>query len=52
MIRYARFWLGRHLIHIGLRVMPQGPVRAELYNLLDQWGTRMLAAITKARERT
>ena len=44
-VRFIRFWLGRTLIHAGLHVMPQGRVKAELYNLIDQWATQVQAAL-------
>jgi hypothetical protein len=37
-MRYFRFWLGRLLVHAGLRVMPPGMVKAELYELFWDWG--------------
>ena len=33
-----RFWLGRHLVHLGLFIMPRGRARAELYDLFEAWG--------------
>ncbi len=47
-MRNARYWLGRHLVHLGLRVMPQGRARSELFRLFDEWGTRVYLAIKEA----
>lgn len=43
-MRRLRFQLGRALIHIGLRVLPAGRVRSELYQLIDEWATRVYQA--------
>ncbi len=36
-MRYWRFWLGRHLVHLGLLLMPRGRTRTELYDLFETW---------------
>lgn len=36
-VRLFRFWLGRHLMHIGLRAMPPGRVRQEITYALGEW---------------
>lgn len=46
-MRHFRFWIGRALIHAGLRVMPQGRVKAELYNLIDQWVTHVRTTVNR-----
>lgn len=40
-MRLWRFRIGRALIHAGLRIMPEGRVRSELYGLMDQWATKV-----------
>lgn len=44
-LRLVRFTIGRALIHAGLRAMPPGRVRDELYNVLAGWGHRVRAAL-------
>ena len=46
-MRMFRFAIGRALMHAGLRVMPPGRVRSELFQMLELWGTR---APTKTKE--
>jgi len=41
----ARFTIGRALIHAGLRVMPDGRVRAELTRLLEEWSAKVRATL-------
>lgn len=36
-LSYSRFWLGRHLIHLGLRILPPGRVRYEITEALYLW---------------
>lgn len=45
-----RYAIGRALIHLGLRVMPAGRVRSELYALIDVWASdvRRLLALQSA----
>lgn len=45
MQRKVRYTLGRWLVHFGLRIMPAGRVRSELYTLLDGWSTRVYGAL-------
>lgn len=45
-MRLLRFAIGRSLIHAGLKVMPRGKVRDELYNILASWGHRVHVAVT------
>ena len=35
---YFRYWLGRHIMHLGLNLMPRGRSKDELNLLLLQWG--------------
>lgn len=48
-VRYLRFAIGRQLIHAGLRVLPRGRVKDEIYNLLAAWGNEVRAAIGEAQ---
>lgn len=41
--RMERFYLGRWLIHLGLKTLPPGPCRAELSALLWTWGMKVSA---------
>lgn len=36
-----RLYVGRALLHAGLRVLPPGRVRCELSALIDQWSTKV-----------
>jgi hypothetical protein len=49
MERRVRYTLGRWLVHLGLRIMPAGRIRSELYTLLDEWGTRVYAELAIAQ---
>ena len=40
-IRLLRFQVGRFIIHSGMRVLPPGRVRSELYKLIDEWATKV-----------
>jgi hypothetical protein len=44
-VRMLRISLGRTIIHFGLRVLPGGRVRSELYQLIDEWATKVLKTI-------
>ena len=46
-MRWFRFWLSRHLIHLGLAVMPQGSAKDELTEVLWSWGRHVAATIAK-----
>ena len=49
-VRHARFTIGRWLVHFGVRVvMPPGRVRAELTDLLNEWGQSLMEEIAHAR---
>lgn len=48
-MRLFRFWLGRHLIHAGLHILPKGRARAELYYLLNNWGRHVVDTVQAAR---
>ncbi len=37
MMRHWRFWFGRHLVHLGLFIMPRGRCQAELWGLFETW---------------
>lgn len=50
-MRLLRFWLGRVLIHVGLRVMPPGRVRRELHGMLALWGARVRLEVEAGRRR-
>lgn len=40
-VSLVRYHVGRWLIHAGLRAMPPGRARSELFALLDQWATKV-----------
>jgi hypothetical protein len=40
-MRLFRYWLGRTLIHAGLRAFPPGRVRTEVTELLNEWGRQV-----------
>lgn len=40
-MNYFRFWLGRHLIHLGLAVWPDGKCKREVDGLLRRWGEKV-----------
>lgn len=46
-MRKFRFWLGRELIHLGLRVWPEGRVKREVTQLLDTWRLQVQATLAK-----
>lgn len=48
-VRMLRFLLGRALIHLGLRVLPSGRVKSELYQLIDEWATTVAAVSLRAK---
>ena len=48
-MRYFRFWLSRHLIHAGLRAMPEGPCKTELYAVIGDWGRHVMATLAARR---
>jgi hypothetical protein len=47
-IQHCRFALGRHCVHLGLRIMPPGRVRSELLQLMDTWCTKVNRTIKEA----
>lgn len=36
-MRYWQYWAGRHLVHLGLFIMPRGVLRTELFTLFEAW---------------
>lgn len=46
-LRLFRFWLGRHLIHAGLRAMPPGVARDQITGVLDTWGRHVRETIAR-----
>ena len=40
-MRHIRFTIGRAMIHAGLRILPQGRVRSELFTLVEIWATKV-----------
>lgn len=49
-MRMFRFAIGRALIHTGLRIMPPGRVRSELFQMLELWGSRVRTKTKEGRE--
>lgn len=46
---YCRAWLGRILIHVGLKVLPPGRGRQELTQLLWTWRMKVDATLAAHR---
>lgn len=46
-MRLFRFRLGRFFLHLGLRILPPGRVRSELYALMDQWSSKVMTTISQ-----
>lgn len=44
--RFVRFAVGRWLIHAGLKALPRGRCRDEIYNLLAAWGAQVRRALS------
>lgn len=44
---YARIWMGRAVMHLGLQIMPPSRTRSELFALMDQWSTKVQEAIRR-----
>ena len=40
-----RFHLARSVIHFGIRLMPSGRAKAELFQLLDCWATKVRSTV-------
>ena len=40
-LRYCRFWLGHHLIHLGLYICPAGRAKDELTTVIAGWSRRV-----------
>lgn len=49
MIRRLRFWLGRQLMHLGLKALPPGRARDELYAINGAWGRHVIATLQAYR---
>ena len=45
MIKLWRYALGRHLIHLGIKVLPAGRVRQELTEILWAWNVKVRATL-------
>jgi len=45
-----RHRIGRWLLIAGLRVMPKGRARSELFALMDQWTTKVRDELRRHRE--
>lgn len=48
-LNIARFWAGRTLIHAGIRCMPDGRPKRELWVMLWRWGNRIEDEVRRAR---
>lgn len=48
-LRMARFYIGRWLIHAGLKALPPGRCRAELSNMMWAWGMKVTATAVANR---
>lgn len=44
-----RFSLGRHLVHIGLKVMPESHAKRELEGLFLAWGDHVRTVVESRR---
>lgn len=44
-MKLVRFTVGRFLVHAGLRLMPHGRARAELFVLFNHWGKMVMKEI-------
>lgn len=51
-MRMLRYHLGRSLVHAGIRVMPSGRVKSELYALIDHWSTKVRDTIATSSDTT
>lgn len=49
--RFWRFWLGRHLIHLGLKVWPNGRAKRELTDVITLWGDDVVTEVLLSRRR-
>lgn len=47
MVRYARYWIGRRVVHAGLRMMPPGTVRQQLFDLFNEWGRHVTETVER-----
>jgi hypothetical protein len=47
-IRLFRFWLGRHLVHAGIKAFPEGRCKIELMAVLGVWGRQVEATLAQA----
>lgn len=50
-IRLLRFRIGRFIIHSGMSILPRGRVRSDLYQLIDEWATRVYKVIENNNDR-
>lgn len=48
-MRMFRYWIGRAMVHAGLRFMPPGRVREELSELLWTWRMKVDATVAATR---
>lgn len=49
-VRTFRYWLGRHLIHLGLHALPPGRVKAELWEILEDYGRHVVETVENAKK--
>lgn len=49
-IFYARWQVARALIHLGIRLAPEGSAKALLVRYLNTYGAEIMVAIVKARK--
>lgn len=47
-LNIARFWVGRALIHAGIRFMPDGRPKRELWAMLLDWGDKVEEEVRRA----
>jgi hypothetical protein len=50
-MQYFRFWLGRHVVHLGLAIMPPGMAKAELFDLFWSWSQNVKQIVERATSR-
>jgi hypothetical protein len=50
-MKTIRYRVGRAVVHLGLRIMPAGRSRSELYQLFDIWASHVRLAVGQRKGR-
>lgn len=46
-MHYLKLWLGIHMINLGVRILPHGQIRREIWARFELYGEHVYATLAK-----